>query len=172
VVKFIEFAETSFYPAPSLKSKLQTLNQITMKNIVKISLFAAAIVAAPELSRAQDATTNAPAITPVAPAAAPAQTTPAPVKPKKQGSVFRGTVSAVDTNAMTLTVETRTFDITSETKITKGGEPATLSDIVTGDKVTGAYKKSEDGKLDATTIRDGKKKKESAETTSTNSVSK
>jgi hypothetical protein len=169
VVKIVEFAETSFYPAPSVKLKQQTPNQITMKNILKISLFAAAIVAAPALSRAQNTTSNAPA---VAPAATTDQTAPAPVKPRKQGSVFRGTVSAVDTNAMTLTVETRTFDITSETKITKGGEPATLSDIVTGDKVTGAYKKSEDGKLDATTIRDGRKKKESAETTSTNSVSK
>jgi len=140
----------------------KSTNEITMKNIVKISLFAAAIVAAPAFSRAQDMTNQAPAVTPAAPAAAPDQTTPAPVKPKKQGLVFKGTVSAVDTNAMTLTVETRTFDITSDTKITKSGEPATLSDIAVGDKVSGAYKKSEDGKLNATTVRDGKKKKDAA----------
>lgn len=132
-----------------------------MKNILKISLFVAAIVAAPALSRAQDTTNQAPAVAPAAPAATPAtpdQTTPAPAKPKKQGLVFRGTVSTVDTNAMTLTVGTRTFDITSDTKITKDGQPAILSDIAVGDKVSGAYKKSEDGKLNATTVRDGKKK--------------
>lgn len=143
------------------------------KNIVKaaiLTLLASAIIAAPTVSRAQDAT-NAPAVAPAAPAAAPDQTTPTPPKPKKQGLVFRGTVSAVDTNAMTLTVETRTFDITSQTRITKSGEPATLSDIVVGDKVSGAYKKSGDGSLDATTIHDGKKKKETAGMNSTNSVS-
>lgn len=142
------------------------------KNIIKtaiLTLLASAIIAAPTVSRAQD-TTNTPV---AAPAAAPDQATPAPAKPKKhEGLVFRGTASAVDTNAMTLTVETRTFGITSETKITKNGEPATLSDIIVGDKVGGTYKKSEDGKLDAMTIRDGKKKKTAAETdsTSTNSV--
>ena len=132
-----------------------------MKNILKISLFAAAIVAAPALSRAQDAATNAPAVT-RAPAPAPDQAAPAPAKPKKQGLVFRGTVSAVDTNAMTLTVETRTFDITSDTKITKDGQPATLGDGVVGQPVSGAYKKGDDGKLDATTIRFGAKKKKEA----------
>jgi hypothetical protein len=71
--------------------------------------------------------------------------------------VFRGTVSLVDTNAMTFTVGKRTFNITSETRITKNGEPATLEDIAVGDKVGGAYKKDDDGKLNATTVRDGKK---------------
>jgi Domain of unknown function (DUF5666) len=128
------------------------------KNIVKtaiLTLLASAIIAAPTVSRAQD-TTNAPATLD--------QSTNAPVKPKKHsGLVFRGTASAVDTNAMTLTVETRTFVITSETKITKNGEPAVLSDIVVGDKVAGAYKKSDDGKLNATTIHDGKKEKKTAD---------
>jgi hypothetical protein len=133
--------------------------KIMMKNILKISLFAAAIVAAPALSRAQD--TNAPT-PPAAAPAAPDQTTPAPAKPKKHGLVFRGTVSAIDTNAMTLTVETRTFDITSDTRITKDGQPATLSDGVVGEPVSGAYKKGDDDKLDATTVRFGAKKKKEA----------
>ena len=89
------------------------------KNIYKItvlSLFAAALVAMPALSRAEG--TNAPAST----------NQVAPAKPKKhEGLVFHGTVSAVDTNAMTLTVETRTFAVTSDTKITKDGKPATLA---------------------------------------------
>ncbi len=122
-----------------------------MKNhIVKLilGLFATAIIAAPTLSRAQDNGTNPPA--------APGQTEQA--KPKKhEGLVFRGTVGAVDTTAMTLTVGKRTFDVTSETKITKNGQPAILSDIAVGDKVGGAYKKTDDGKLVATTLHDGKK---------------
>ena len=120
------------------------------KQIIKLtlSLFATAIIAAPVLSHAQDTGTNAPA--------APAQT--APVKPKKhEGLVFRGAVSAVDAKAMTLTVGKRTFAVTSDTKITKEGKPAILSDIAVGDKVGGAYKKADDGKLCATTINDGKK---------------
>ncbi len=120
------------------------------KQIVKLtlSLFATAIIAAPMLSRAQDTGTNPPA--------APGQTEP--VKPKKhEGLVFHGAVSAVDAKAMTLTVGKRTFVVTSETKITKNGQPAILSDIAVGDKIGGAYKKTGDGKLAATTINDGKK---------------
>jgi len=102
-------------------------------------------------------------------------TTNAPVKRhrKHDSLVFGGTLSAIDTNAMTLTVGERTFEITSDTKITKAGQPAVLADGVVGGKVSGAYKKSEDGKLTATTIHFGdKKKKQSAPSTgsTTNSV--
>ena len=120
------------------------------KQIIRLtlSLFATAIIAAPVLSRAQNNTTNPPA--------APAQTEPA--KPKKHESVpFHGTVSAVDTKAMTLTVGKRTFEVTSDTKITKDGKPAILSDIAVGDKVGGAYKQADGGKLAATTVNVGKK---------------
>ena len=86
------------------------------KHIAKISmpiLCAAAILAAPALSRAQDAT-NTPA---------PAGRTIPPVK--KPGAApsatlsFHGILTAVDTNAMTLTIEKRTFEMTSETIVTK-----------------------------------------------------
>jgi hypothetical protein len=122
------------------------------------ALFAAAILAAPAISRAQDATS-----------------TNAPVKAHKKHdhSVFSGKLSAIDTNAMTLTIGERTFEVTSETKITKDDQPATLSAGMVGEKVGGAYKKSEDGKLTATTIHFGdKKKKGTSESSSTNSVSK
>ena len=118
------------------------------KQIIKLtlSLFATAIIAAPVLAHAQNSGTNLPA--------APGQTEPA--KPKKhEGNVFHGTVSAVDAKTMTLTVGKRTFDVTSETKITKDGKPAILGDIAVGDKVGGAYKKDGD-KLAATTINVGK----------------
>ena len=119
------------------------------KNLPKItvlSLFAAALVAMPALSRAEG--TNAPA--------SPSQAAPAKLK-KHEGLVFRGTVSAVDAKAMTLTVETRTFAVTSDTKIIKDGKSATLADGMVGDLVSGAYKKTSDGKLTATSIHFGAK---------------
>jgi hypothetical protein len=124
--------------------------------ITALSLFAAAIVAAPTVTRAQDAT-NAPAMS---------------GKHKKHDvTPFHGKLSAIDTNAMTLTVGERTFEITSETKITKDGQPAVLSDGVVGEMAGGAYKKGSDGKLEATTVSFGtkapgeKKKKKKTENT-------
>ena len=127
------------------------------RNISKItilSLFAAAIIGLPAVSHAQGTGTNAPAATD--------QT--AKEKPKKhEGLVFRGTVSAIDTKAMTLKVETRTFAITADTKITRDGQPATLADGVVGEPVGGTYKKGDDGTLTASVIHFGKKKKEAVE---------
>jgi hypothetical protein len=118
-----------------------------------LTLLASAIAAMPVVSRAQDNSTNAPI--PSAPSSTP------PVKPKKSSSlVINGKASEVDTNAMTLTVGKHLFAVTSETKITKEGKPAILSDIIVGDKVGVAYKKTADGKFDAATINDGKKSKE------------
>jgi len=146
------------------------------KTILKISalnLFAAAIIALPAVSQAQE--TTAPS-TP----SAPEQKSEAPAKHKKHDhSVFNGKISAIDTKAMTLTVGERTFEITSETKISKDGKPATLADGVAGETVGGAYKKNADGKLTATSIHFGAKsegekkhkKKSDLETgSSTNSV--
>ena len=114
--------------------------------IAVLSLLAAALVAMPAVSRAED--TNASAL--------PSQA--APAKPKKhEGLVFRGTVSAIDVKAMTLTVETRTFAITSDTKIIKAGKSATLADGVVGEQVSGTYKKTDDGKLAATNVHFGAK---------------
>ncbi len=134
-----------------------------------LALCAAAILVVPALALAQNnpnpAATPPPPVAPVpAPVVAPppATTPPAPApKPaaKKRATPsttsFRGTVTALDTNAMTLTVGQRTFEITSETMITKDDKPAILSDGVVGDPVRGAYKKNAEGKLDATTIRYG-----------------
>jgi hypothetical protein len=79
--------------------------------------------------------------------------------------VFRGTVSAIDAKAMTLTVETRTFAITSDTKIIKDGKSATLADGVVGEQVSGTYKKTDNGKLTAISIHFGAKvEKNHAET--------
>lgn len=121
-----------------------------MKNkiVTKITCFAfiaAALIAAPAITRAQDST-NAPAATP----------TPAP---KKHSNVFHGVVAAVDATAMTFTVGNSTAVVTSTTKITKDGKPAVFADITVGANVACAYKKDEAGKLNAVSVRIGEKKK-------------
>ena len=68
-------------------------------------------------------------------------------------------MSAVDKVQMTISVGEQTFQITSETKITKDGKPAILNDGVVGENVGGAYKKTDDGKLTATTVNFGTKPK-------------
>ena len=119
-------------------------------NFAKLTLFslvAAALVAVPVASRAADGT-NAPA-------------TSAPT-PKKHGSLpFHGKVAAVDpAAAMTFTVGTMTIAVTSETRITKDGQPAVFADITAGATVGGSCKKDAAGKLTAITVRVGEKKKQ------------
>ena len=120
-------------------------------NIIKTSLFslvAAALLAVPVVSRAADAT-NTPAAT-------------APV-PKKNGALpFHGKVASVDATAMTFTVGTLTIAVTSTTKISMDGQPATFADITTGATVGGSYKKDAAGKLTAGSVRIGEKKKKAA----------
>lgn len=137
------------------------------KNTIKLTfltLIAAGFLAAPALMHAQDSSTNS----------TDTATAPATHKHAHRGAPFHGTLDAVDTNAMTLTVGSRTFQVTAKTKITKDGEVATLADGVLGEKVTGYYRTNEDGDLTASTVHfgKGKKHKESSDsTTSTNSVS-
>jgi hypothetical protein len=119
-----------------------------MKNqFAKITLFglvAAALALSPSFSYAQDATNP------------PAQT-PAPKKHKF--TPFHGKVDAVDASAQTLTVGTLTITVSEKTKISKTatGDPAVFSDITVGEYISGAYKKSKDGTMQATTIHIGKK---------------
>jgi hypothetical protein len=158
------------------------------KQIAKLpmlTLCAAVVLAVTASARAQ-APTNAPAAALQAPPPVAAEPTPppaavmpappaapAPAPPAKKRSAppqFHGALTAVDTNAMTLTVEKRTFEMTSETIVIKDGKPAILADGVVGDEVHGEYKKATGGKLDAVTVHFGgaaddkkKKKKESAD---------
>ena len=115
--------------------------------ITTVSLFAAALLAAPMLARAAEKTN--------APAAAGQETS---AKHKKHETVpFNGKLAAVDKVAMTITVGGRTFAITSATKITKDGLPATLADGLVGEMIGGAYRKEADGKLSATSPTSAKK---------------
>jgi hypothetical protein len=128
--------------------KNQTENHMKkyLAKLTLITVCAAAALAVPALSHAQDST-NAPA------ASVPATTH------KKHTIPFHGNLAAVDTNAMTLTVGTMTLQITSKTKITKDGEPAVLADGVVGEPVSGSYKKGDDDTTNAVSIHFGAKKK-------------
>lgn len=86
----------------------------------------------------------------------PAEKTAAQEK-KASAGPFHGNLAALDKNAKTITVGKRTFQITSETKIHKAGNPATIEDGVVGEPVSGYVKPDTDGKLIATTVNFGPK---------------
>lgn len=111
--------------------------------IIVLSLVATVMVAAPAALRAAESTN------------APAGQEPASKHKRSEHATlpFHGKLTAINTKAMTITVGGRTFEVTSETKITKDNVPANLEDGVVGEMVGGAFKKTADGKLSATTIR-------------------
>jgi hypothetical protein len=75
----------------------------------------------------------------------------------KAAHPFHGKLAAVDKIAKTIKVGESVYQITSATKITKDGKPATLEDGVVGEPVSGYVKPAEDGKMPATTVRFGAK---------------
>jgi len=83
----------------------------------------------------------------------PATTTNDPAGPMK----FYGSITAIDTNVMTITVGDQTFTISAETEMTKDNKKATLADAVTGEPARGTYTKRSDGKLVVTKVRFGKR---------------
>jgi hypothetical protein len=122
-----------------------------MTNINKITvlgLLTVALVALPASSRAED---------PKMKEGPAASEKPSPDKPGKHSTPFRGKLGTVDAKAMTLTVGTLVIHVTADTKITRNGQPATLADGVAGEPVGGAYQKTEDGQLNATTVHFGGK---------------
>jgi len=79
---------------------------------------------------------------------------------KKTAHPFHGKLAEVDKVAKTIKVGESIYQITSETKITKAGKPATLEDGVVGEPVSGYAKPTEAGKMTATTVRFGAKVEE------------
>jgi hypothetical protein len=68
---------------------------------------------------------------------------------------FRGKIATVDKQAKTVKVGERTFHITSDSKLTKAGKPATLDDAAVGEEVGGAYKEGTDKKMEIVSLRIG-----------------
>ena len=98
--------------------------------------------------------------TPLVAAETPAATAPS-TQPDQAGAVnrFYGTVTAVDTKAMTLTIDNQVYHVIAETHITKASDDqaATLTDAVVGEPARGTFTKAADGTLNATKVRFGKK---------------
>jgi len=106
----------------------------TLIKIAAVGLFAVALTGTPATSYGADNKNAA---------------TAAPVE---RATPFHGKVSGLDAAAMSLSVGTRTFKVTPETKITLNGSPAKLTDAAVGDNVGGACRKADDGSLTATTL--------------------
>ena len=68
---------------------------------------------------------------------------------------FRGKVDSVNKTAKTFKINDRTFNVTSDTKITKAGKPATFDDVKVGEDASGQYREGADKKLNVVSLRVG-----------------
>ncbi len=84
-----------------------------------------------------------------------------PKKEKPDKIPIQGKISAVDQTAKTITLEgkekNRTIYITSKTRITKAGKPATLDEAKAGEQVAGQVRKTAAGKEEVLSLRIGPK---------------
>lgn len=114
------------------------------KSLIVASLAAAVLLAAPTISSAQDKEKGK---------------DKAGEKAKKDGTLpFNGKAVAVDKAAKTVKLsgeKGRTIQVTATTRIVKGGSPATLDDLKEGEDVSGGFKTTADGKLEATVLNIG-----------------
>lgn len=108
------------------------------------------------------ALTLAPLGLPARAADTPAPAEAAPDAGKKKASdrlPFRGTIKSTDAVAMTITLGSqqrdRVFHLTSESRITKAGEPAVFGDIKPGEEVGGQYRRRGNGEMEVLSLRVG-----------------
>jgi hypothetical protein len=78
---------------------------------------------------------------------------------KIRATAFKGMIAAVDDKAKTFTIagkeNSRVLKITEKTVITKGGQPATMKDVVANEEVRGSYYKMTDGSMEAKNVKLG-----------------
>ncbi len=88
----------------------------------------------------------------------PASEIPAsPAKKKQTSGPFHGKLKALNLDAKSITMGTRTFYTSSATKITKHGKPAMLKDGVVGETVSGFFQTAEGGQMVLKSLRFGPK---------------
>src|SRR6267143_4145856 len=72
---------------------------------------------------------------------------------------FKGIIAAVDDKAKTFTIAgketSHSLKITDKTIITRGGQPATMKDVVSNEEVRGSYYKMPDGSMEAKIVKLG-----------------
>ncbi|MBP8258698.1 MAG: hypothetical protein KA118_03435 [Verrucomicrobia bacterium] len=92
---------------------------------------------------------------------APASPPAAAARAKVKSMPFTGKVHAVDKELKTVTLTGRTknrlFYVTQQSKLTKGGQSATLDDVAVGEQVGGLARMGEDGKASIVSMRIGPK---------------
>lgn len=85
-------------------------------------------------------------------AASPAKSNPRPIP-------FHGMATSVDQNAKTFIIagkeKSRVFKVTENTKVTKAGNPVTMTDITENTEISGSYWKRDDDSLEAKTVKIG-----------------
>ena len=78
---------------------------------------------------------------------------------KMRATPFKGMISSVDDKAKTFTLtgkeNSRVLKITEKTIITKGGQPATMKEVVANEEVRGSYYKMPDGAMEAKMVKLG-----------------
>src|SRR6476660_42479 len=78
---------------------------------------------------------------------------------KTRATPFKGMISSVDDKAKTFTItgkeNSRVLKITEKTIITKGGQPATMKEVVANEEVRGSYYKMPDGSMEAKVLKLG-----------------
>jgi hypothetical protein len=78
---------------------------------------------------------------------------------KMHAMAFKGMIASVDDKAKTFTIAgkdtSRVLKITEKTIITKGGQPATMKEVVANEEVRGSYYKMPDGSMEAKVLKIG-----------------
>ena len=78
---------------------------------------------------------------------------------KIRATPFKGIIAAVDDKAKTFTIAgketSHSLKITDKTIITRGGQPATMKDVVSNEEVRGSYYKMPDGSMEAKIVKLG-----------------
>jgi hypothetical protein len=74
-------------------------------------------------------------------------------------SKFYGVISSVDAKAKTFIVDGVTYQLTTDSAMTKAadGSAATMADVTVGQTARGSYHKAHDGTLNVTKVRFGRK---------------
>jgi hypothetical protein len=98
--------------------------------------------------------------TPSSPSPSPHATASPVTSPGKQSTrpiPFHGMILSVDRSAKTFAIAgkktSRAFQLIDKTSITKGGNTASMQDIVENEEASGSYLKNADGSLEAKTVK-------------------
>lgn len=78
-------------------------------------------------------------------------------KPAARSVPFHGKIELMDKASKSIRVGTRTFHVVDDTRIMKGGKPASLEDAGLGEQVGGLYREGDAGRLELLSLRIGPK---------------